>query len=301
LTAIKVAAESECKMPAIMTLPAILWFQEIAIADVPLVGGKNASLGEMVRELGTSGVRIPAGFATTAAAYRGFIAACAVEPAMREHIRRYRTGEISLQEAGGAIRELLNVCLRCFASLFTDRAISYCEAKGFDHFAIALSIVVQQMVRADLGGSGVIFSIDTKTGFPGVTVISGAWGLGETVVQGSVDLGKYAVFKPLLDKPGARPIIEKTRGANAIKMVYADGDSKRTRIVETSPAERHAFVLTGEEILELGHWAVIVERHYGRPMDLEWAMDGETGLLYLVKARPETVQSGISQSRLLHY
>ena len=349
----------------ISTLPSVLWFEDIGIADVSLVGGKNASLGEMVRMLAQSGVRVPAGFATTAAAYRRFLTENDIEPAMRERIRRFQAAEINLQQAGAAIRELilsaripddfareireaydrlgarvklkdpavavrssataedlpdasfagqqetfLNVrgdhalqqaCLGCFASLFTDRAISYREAKGFDHFAVALSIGIQQMVRSDLAGSGVIFTIDTETGYPNVAVISAAWGLGETVVQGSVDPDKYVVFKPLLGKPGACPIIEKSCGNKAIKMIYADGSSKRTSIVATRISERGKFVLDDEEIVELGRWAAIVEQHYGRPMDLEWAKDGESGLVYLVQARPETVQSGRSSTSFRSY
>jgi pyruvate,water dikinase len=157
------------------------------------------------------------------------------------------------------------------------------------------------MVRSDLAGSGVIFTIDTETGFPHVAVISAAWGLGETVVQGSVDPDRYVVFKPLLEKPGARPVIEKTCGAKATSMIYADGGSKSTRIVETSLDRRHAFVLDDDEILELGRWAAAVERHYGRPMDLEWAKDGESGLLYLVQARPETYQSNLSATSFRSY
>ncbi|TIX50715.1 phosphoenolpyruvate synthase [Alteraurantiacibacter aquimixticola] len=338
----------------------VIPFEQVGIADVPSVGGKNASLGEMLRELGASGVRVPAGFATTAEAYRHFIAANAIEPAMADCFSRFCSGEANLQETGEAIRELvlggtmpeelskaiaaayaelgkqlgkaepavavrssataedlpdasfagqqetfLNVrgqraladaCLRCFASLFTDRAIAYREAKGFDHLSIALSIGVQQMVRSDLAGSGVAFTIDTESGFPHVAIISAAWGLGETVVQGSVDPDRYMVFKPLLEVPDACPVIEKTRGEKAIKMVYAVGGSKRTQVVETEPAERERFVLSDAEIVELGRWAVAVERHYGRPMDLEWAKDGESGLLYLVQARPETVQSQESGS-----
>jgi pyruvate,water dikinase len=343
----------------------VLWFEDIAIVDVPLVGGKNASLGEMVRELGSGGVRIPSGFATTASAFRNFISANGIEVGMRRQIERFHAGDVTLQDTGSLIRAqflegkipeqlatairtaydelakrlnvrnpavavrssataedlpdasfagqqetflnvsghkaLIDACLRCFASLFTDRAISYREAKCYDHFAVALSIGIQQMVRSDLAGSGVIFTIDTESGFPHVAVISAAWGLGETVVQGSVDPDKYVVFKPLLATPGARPIIEKTRGEKAIKMIYAEGGSKRTQIIETSAAERRQFVLSDDEILELGRWAAIVEQHYGRPMDLEWAKDGETGLLYLVQARPETVQSGRSRSSFLRY
>jgi pyruvate,water dikinase len=343
-----------------MAQSSVLWFEDITIADVPTVGGKNASLGEMVRELAAKGVRVPAGFATTAEAYRDFIVSGGIKPAMRDQIRLYHAKEATLQEAGQAIRALIldseipdqlanaistaydelakrtkvknpavavrssataedlpdasfagqqetflnirghralrDACRRCFASLFTDRAISYREAKGFDHFAVALSIGIQQMVRSDLAGSGVIFTIDTETGFPRVAVISAAWGLGETVMQGLVDPDKYVVFKPLLEKPDAHPIIEKTCGGKAIRMNYAEGGSKHTRIVETSLAERCKFVLEDDEIIELARWAVIVENHYGRPMDLEWAKDGETRLLYLVQARPETVQSSLSSS-----
>jgi len=346
-------------------MPSILWFEEIAISDVPSVGGKNASLGEMVRELGGKGVRVPSGFATTAEAYRGFIAENGIEPTIREQTEGYRAGKASLQDAGAAIRErflsasipealaseicsaydklasrlgggeiavavrssataedlpdasfagqqetflnvrgkraLLDACLRCYASLFTDRAISYRETKGFDHLDVALSIGIQQMVRSDLGGSGVAFTIDTETGFPDVVIISAAWGLGETVVQGEVDPDKYVVFKPLLEKPGARPVIEKSLGVKAIKMLYAEGGSKRTQVVETTPGERRSLVLSDEEIVELARWALAVEKHYGRAMDLEWAKDGESGLLYLVQARPETVQSGRSRNSFLAY
>jgi pyruvate, water dikinase len=198
-------------------------------------------------------------------------------------------------------RELLEACRRCYASLFTDRAISYREAKGFDHLQIALSIGVQRMVRSDRAGSGVMFSIDTDTGFPGVAVISAAWGLGETVVQGTVDPDKYLVFKPLLDDRRYRPIIEKTLGGKERKLIYATGGSARTAIVDTTQRERQTFVLSDDEILALGLWAVIVERHYGRPMDMEWAKDGETGELYMVQARPETVQSGKRSALLKTY
>ena len=343
----------------------VMWFSEIALADVPRVGGKNASLGEMVRELGQGGVRVPDGFATTASAYRAFLKLNDLEKPLADIVAQHRAGTLDLQAAGSAIRELilagrlpdalardilasydelaerlgianpavavrssataedlpdasfagqqetflnvvgarglLDACRRCFASLFTDRAISYREAKGFDHLDVSLSVGVQQMVRSDLAGSGVMFTIDPETGFPHVAVISAAFGLGETVVQGSVDPDKYVVFKPLLEDTGMRPIIEKTCGAKTIKMIYARGGSKRTRVVETGPGERRQFVLTDDEILELGRWALQVERHYGRPMDIEWAKDGMTGRLYLVQARPETVQSGTSVTQMLTY
>ena len=344
--------------------PNTRWFDQITIADVPYVGGKNASLGEMIRELGNNGVRVPTGFATTASAYRAFLDANGLERPISEQISAYKTGRTTLQAAGSAIRELmrsgtipddvakdiraaydelaerlettdpavavrssataedlpdasfagqqetflnvvghralLDACRRCFASLFTDRAISYREAKGFDHLAISLSVGIQQMIRSDLAGSGVMFSLDPETGFPHVVVINAAFGLGETV-QGSVDPDRYVLFKPLLDNPGLLPIVDKSCGAKAIKLVYARGGSKRTKIAATGSAERRQFVLGDEEICELGRWAVLVERHYGRPMDLEWAKDGKNGKLYLVQARPETVQAGRNPAKMLTY
>tara|TARA_R110002051_G_scaffold69411_3_gene124868 strand:+ start:4843 stop:7263 length:2421 start_codon:yes stop_codon:yes gene_type:complete len=196
--------------------------------------------------------------------------------------------ETYLNIAGEA--SLLDACRRCYASLFTDRAISYRQTKGFDHMKVALSIGVQQMVRSDIGGSGVMFSIDTETGFDKVVLINAAWGLGENVVQGTVDPDEYQVFKPLLGDPSLRPIIARKRGAKAIKMIYGTQDQP-TRNVPTSRAERAALVLRDDEILKLARWAVTIEHHYGCAMDMEWARDGETGRLYIVQARPETVQS----------
>ena len=338
-----------------MAADLIAWFETLGIGDVARVGGKNASLGEMTRTLKKEGVRVPDGFATTAAAYRDYVAINGIERELRTRLEALKRGKASLHETGAAIRQLfldrefpaatagairdayrelcrrsgietvavavrssataedlpdasfagqqetfLNVrgeralaeaCRRCYASLFTDRAISYREAKSFDHLQVALSIGVQRMVRSDLAGAGVMFSIDTETGFPGVVVINAAWGLGETVVQGTVDPDKYLVFKPLLEERRFRPIIEKTLGAKERKIIYATGGSARTAMVDTDRRERQSFVLTDDEILELGRWSVIVERHYGRPMDMEWAKDGETGKLHMVQARPETVQS----------
>lgn len=185
---------------------------------------------------------------------------------------------------------LLDACRRCYASLFTDRAISYRQTKGFDHMKVALSIGVQQMVRSDIGGSGVMFSIDTETGFDKVVLINAAWGLGENVVQGAVDPDEYQVFKPLLSNPALKPIIARKCGAKSIKMIYG-GQEEPTRNVPTSKAERQALVLGDDEILTLARWATTIEDHYGCAMDLEWARDGNTGRLYIVQARPETVQS----------
>ena len=186
---------------------------------------------------------------------------------------------------------VLDACKRCFASLFTDRAISYRKAKAFDHLSVALSVGVQIMVRSDLGGSGVMFSIDTETGFDKVVLIDAAYGLGENVVQGAVDPDQYLVFKPFLDKPELLPILEKKRGGKAIKMIYAEGEERPVRNVPTSKAERQSFVLADPEILQLARWAKAIETHYGCPMDMEWAKDGETGELFIVQARPETVQA----------
>ncbi len=185
---------------------------------------------------------------------------------------------------------LLNACRRCYASLFTDRAISYRQTKGFDHMKVALSVGVQQMVRSDIGGSGVMFSIDTETGFDKIVLINAAWGLGENVVQGTVDPDEYQIFKPLLADPSRVPIIEKKCGQKAKKMIYGD-ETEPTRNVPTSKAERAAFVLADSDILKLARWAVTIEKHYGCPMDMEWAKDGETGEIFIVQARPETIQS----------
>jgi pyruvate,water dikinase len=339
----------------------VVWFEEVGMGDVPEVGGKNASLGEMTHSLRSSGVRVPDGFATTATTYRAFVQANGIEPALREGIRQYRTGQASLRQTGEALRalfldssfpgemaeairdryrslgtrsqlenppvavrssataedlpdasfagqqetflnvvgeaQLLDACRRCYASLFTDRAISYREMKNFDHLSVALSVGVQQMVRSDVGASGVMFSIDTDSGFPHAAVISAAWGLGETVVQGSVDPDKYAVFKPLLAEPSAVPVIERTLGSKAQKMVYGQGGSDRTRTVDTSEHERRAFVLDDAEVILLARWALLVESHYGCPMDMEWAKDGLTGEIFMVQARPETVQARKGNTR----
>ena len=198
-------------------------------------------------------------------------------------------------------KALLDACRRCYASLFTDRAISYRQAKGFDHLKVALSVGVQTMVRSDLGGAGVMFSIDTETGFDKVVLVNAAWGLGENVVQGAVDPDEYQVFKPLLSQPSLVPIIEKKLGEKAQKMIYAQDGDRPTRNVPTSKAERAAFVLNDPDILTLARWACVIEDHYGRPMDMEWAKDGETGEMFIVQARPETVQSRKEASAFKSY
>ncbi len=332
----------------------IAWFETLGRHDVPRVGGKNASLGEMVQTLSSKGINVPPGFATTAEAYWNYVEANKLEDRMTGLLADWEASKSTLAETGQAIRAiflrgdwptdtekaiieayrelsrragvteaevavrssataedlpdasfagqqetflnikgekaLIDACRRCYASLFTDRAISYRKAKGFDHMKVALSIGVQQMVRSDLGGSGVMFSIDTETGFDKVVLINAAWGLGENVVQGAVDPDEYQVFKPLLGNPSLTPIIEKKRGAKDIKMIYGTGEAP-TRNVPTSKAERAAYVLSDPEILTLAEWATTIEAHYGCPMDMEWARDGRTGAMYIVQARPETVQA----------
>ena len=343
----------------------IVWFEDLSRTDVPLVGGKNASLGEMVGALAQRGIRVPGGFATTAQAYRQYVAANDIEPVMRRWLDKLDAGAASLQHAGAAIRHaflegvfpadieamiseayddlssrsdqeavsvavrssataedlpeasfagqqetflnvsgkraLLDACRRCFASLFTDRAISYRQAQGFDHMDVALSVGVQRMVRSDIAGSGVMFSVDTETGFPDAIVISAAWGLGETVVQGYVDPDPYRVFKPFLERADTAPLIERSLGAKERKMVYAAGGSVRTLTKRTTRRERETFVLSDDEVFELARCAKTIEEHYGRAMDMEWAKDGQTGELFIVQARPETVQSGREVGKLVSY
>ncbi|MBW3590686.1 MAG: phosphoenolpyruvate synthase, partial [Actinobacteria bacterium] len=341
----------------------VVWFTELSSGDVELVGGKNASLGELIANLAPAGIRVPEGFATTAEAYWRFLDSAGLRKVIAAQVERLDKGA-ALSDVGSAIRRkildaplpeeiadsvtaayrnmsaaagkeqldvavrssataedlpeasfagqqesflnvrgeqaLLETCRRCFASLFTDRAISYREHQGFDHDAIALSVGVQRMVRSDLAGAGVMFSIDTETGFRDSVIIDAALGLGEAVVSGQVDPDEYAVFKTLLDEPALKPIISKTKGAKRRKIVYApEGD--RTRTLETDAQERAAYVLSDDQIMMLARWAVDIETHYGRPMDVEWALDGETGELYVVQARPETVQALRESTQLRSY
>jgi len=207
--------------------------------------------------------------------------------------------ETYLNVSGAA--ELLRACRKCYASLFTDRAIVYRETNGFDHLQVALSIGIQKMVRSDRAGSGVMFTLDTETGFRGVVVVNAAWGLGENVVQGTVNPDKYVVFKPLLGDARRTPIIEKTLGKKERKLVYGEGGGARTRNINTTRRERESMVLGDAEILQLARWAVAIEKHYDRPMDIEWAKDGDSGDIFVVQARPETVQSAKSSTLLKTY
>jgi pyruvate,water dikinase len=338
----------------------VLPLDAVGIADIPLVGGKNASLGEMIQQLQSKGVKVPTGFATTAYAYRFFIQGAGLETKLREIFADLDVEDVNnLRQCGKQARTLmlqtpfpeelekaiaqayedlcnqygadtdvavrssataedlpdasfagqqetylnvhglqavLQACHKCFASIFTDRAISYRQIKGFDHFNIALSVGVQKMVRSDLAASGVMFSIDTETGFKDAALITAAYGLGENVVQGAVNPDEYLVFKPTL-KQGYRPILEKRLGTKEIKMVYDLGGSKMTKNIPVPPSDRVTFALNDDEILQLAHWACLIEEHYSQvrgvytPMDIEWAKDGITNELFIVQARPETVQS----------
>ncbi|MGZ8709511.1 MAG: phosphoenolpyruvate synthase, partial [Thermoanaerobaculia bacterium] len=197
--------------------------------------------------------------------------------------------------------DLLEACRKCYASLFTDRAIFYREEKNFDHLHVALSIGVQKMVRSDLACAGVAFTLDPESGFPRVVVINAGLGLGETVVKGEITPDQYMVFKPLLDDPKLRPIIQKSRGDKALKLLYSRGGTHATRMVSTTPQERESLALTDDEILELARWSVSIETHYRKPMDIEWAKDGESGELFIVQARPETVQARRPVHSLVRY
>lgn len=341
----------------------ILWFDEIGIDDIGLVGGKNASLGEMVCSLKEQKIPIPKGFAITAAAYRyvleqsgaleklkkllkgldhknGKKLALVGEKARRvilaseipedlqeEIVTAYRKlgKEVAVRSSATAEdlptasfagqqesflnifgeKELLLACKRCFASLFTNRAIAYRAEQKIDHLTTYLSIGVQEMVRSDLASAGVMFTLDTETGFPNVVYITGSYGLGESVVQGLVNPDEFYVFKPTLQE-GYKPIIDKCIGSKATKIVYAKGKNP-TKCVSTPIGERKKFCLNDKEILQLAKWAVIIEEHYSKksgkwtPMDVEWAKDGKTGRLYIVQARPETVQSQKNRNVLEEY
>ncbi|MEF8848619.1 MAG: phosphoenolpyruvate synthase, partial [Candidatus Thermoplasmatota archaeon] len=328
-----------------------IWFEDLGMNDVPSVGGKNASLGEMISALKEKGVNVPSGFAVTAYAYKYTLEEAGVDKKIKEILSDLDTNDVNnLKERGQKVRDLIkdtplpkdleedirkhyqgmeerygenvDVAVRssataedlpdasfagqqetylnvtgeeellekvreCFASLFTNRAISYREDKGFDHFDVYLSVGVQKMVRSDLASSGVMFSIDTESGFEDAVFITGAWGLGENVVQGSVNPDQFYVFKPTLKK-GYRPVVEKKLGSKEKRMIYSE---KGTKNVPVDQEDRDKFVVNDDEILKLAKWAVAIEEHYEKPMDIEWAKDGKTGELFIVQARPETVHS----------
>ncbi len=343
----------------------VLWFENLSSDDLSIVGGKNASLGEMIKTLKNRNIRVPDGFATTTKAYWKFIDENKIEEKLNRMLDDYQKDKKSLKETGKAIRKLFNdgnmpeevardireayvelskrynadaadvavrssataedmpeasfagqqesflnitgedhltqVCKKCFASLFTDRAIAYREENNFKHMNVALSVGIQKMVRSDLAGSGVLFTLDTDSGFPDVVLINAAWGLGENVVQGTVNPDQYTVFKPFLEKKDIEPIIEKTLGSKEKKMVYADRGKNPTKNIKTTGKERASFVLTDGEIMQLARWSTAIEDHYERPMDIEWAKDGEEDRIYIVQARPETVHSQKAAATLKTY
>ena len=337
----------------------IVPLDQLGMNDVPVVGGKNASLGEMISNLGSLGVAVPGGFATTSAAFNDFLDAAGIRSKIQQKLDALDSGDVKALAATGAeirgwiidaplaqdfadeittayqamasdgvdatvavrssataedlpdasfagqqetylnisgIDQVLGSIKRVFASLYNDRAISYRVHQGFEHSEVSLSAGIQRMVRSDLAASGVMYSIDTESGFEDVVFITSSYGLGETVVQGAVNPDEFYVYKKTLGL-AERSILQKNRGSKMIKMVYADGDSPEEAIctVDVEQADRDTFSITDEEITELAKMAVTIEKHYGRAMDIEWAKDGENGQLYIVQARPETVQSRAGQ------
>jgi pyruvate,water dikinase len=334
----------------------LAWLKDLRLKDLAEVGGKNASLGEMIAGLSAAGIRVPGGFATTAAAFREFIAQEGLEKRIEDRLRALDTADVkALAAAGKEIRgwileasfpqalekeirsyyqqlerqagaeasfavrssataedlpeasfagqqetflnirgadNVLEAIRHVFASLYNDRAISYRVHQGFAHAAVALSAAVQQMVRSDLGSSGVLFTLDTESGFRDVVFITASYGLGEMVVQGAVNPDEFYVHKPMLEK-GRPAIVRRALGSKLQKMVFSQSATtgKSTRVVDVPEAERHRFSLSNEDILELARYAVAIERHYGRPMDIEWGKDGADGRIYVLQARPETVKS----------
>jgi pyruvate,water dikinase len=349
------------------TLP----LKEVGINDIPLVGGKNASLGEMLQNLTSLGVNIPDGFVVTVNAYSAYLKHNSLDDKIKnildsidyESIESLRRGGMQIRQAflngkfpqemseeitacyeklsklygqdltdvavrssataedlpdasfAGQQETFLNVrgpemlmeCIRkCFASLFTDRAISYRQSFGYDHFQLALSVCVQKMVRSDLGSSGVAFSIDTESGFKDAVVINASYGLGEMIVQGAVSPDEYIVFKPLL-KEGYKSIIEKKMGNKDKMMIYGEGGDERVKVIPTDEKFRNRFCLKEENILKLANWVMIIEEYYSTlrnkwtPMDVEWAIDGLTKELFIVQARPETIHSQRNPATITEY
>lgn len=343
----------------------VLPFTQLTNKDVPLVGGKNASLGEMYQKLVPQGVRVPPGFAVTAYAYRYLLKQAGIADDIRRILRGLNTNNLKdLAKRGAAVRatimkakvppeleaaiiksyralcksfgvaavdvavrssataedlpdasfagqqesylnvvgekKLLEACKKCFASLFTDRAISYRVDKHFDHFKIGLSIGVQKMVRSDKACSGVIFTLDTESGFREAVLINASYGLGEYIVKGTVTPDEFYVFKPTL-RQGFPAVIHQRVGSKEKKLVYAGKTGKATRSVVVSPADRARLCLSQAEVLQLARWGMQIEEHYGRPMDMEWAKDGVSQQLYIVQARPETVQARKSSQVLEDY
>ena len=341
----------------------VLPFEELRVGDVESVGGKNSSLGEMISQLASAGVRVPTGFATTSIAFRDFLKHNQLDQKISERLAKLNVDDVrALAEAGAQIRswiegaafqpqleadiraafqkldasgkgsfavrssataedlpdasfagqqetflnvsginDVLKKIREVFASLYNDRAISYRVHKGFAHADVALSAGVQRMVRSDLGAAGVMFTLDTESGFPGVVFITSSYGLGETVVQGAVNPDEFYVFKETLAK-GKKAIIRKSLGSKLIQMQFApQGSTERVQTVEVAPEERNRFSISDEDVTELAKYAVIIEKHYGRPMDIEWGKDGVDGKIYILQARPETVKSQAADQVELRY
>ena len=341
----------------------VLPFEELRVGDVESVGGKNSSLGEMISQLASAGVRVPTGFATTSLAFRDFLQHNQLDRKISERLVQLNVDDVrALAEAGAEIRswiegasfqprleseiqeafkaldnsgkgsfavrssataedlpdasfagqqetflnvsgieDVLHKIREVFASLYNDRAISYRVHKGFSHAEVALSAGVQRMVRSDTGAAGVMFTLDTESGFPGVVFITSSYGLGETVVQGAVNPDEFYVFKETLAQ-GKKAIIRRSLGSKLIQMQFAPAGSKeRVETVEVSPELRNRFSISDEDVTELAKYAVIIEKHYGRPMDIEWGKDGQDGKIYILQARPETVKSQAAGQVELRY
>ncbi len=341
----------------------VLPFEELRVGDVESVGGKNSSLGEMISQLASAGVRVPTGFATTSLAFRDFLQHNQLDRKISERLVQLNVDDVrALAEAGAEIRswiegasfqprleseireafkaldnsgkgsfavrssataedlpdasfagqqetflnvsgieDVLHKIREVFASLYNDRAISYRVHKGFAHAEVALSAGVQRMVRSDTGAAGVMFTLDTESGFPGVVFITSSYGLGETVVQGAVNPDEFYVFKETLAQ-GKKAIIRRSLGSKLIQMQFAPAGSKeRVETVEVSPELRNRFSISDEDVTDLAKYAVIIEKHYGRPMDIEWGKDGQDGKIYILQARPETVKSQAAGQVELRY
>jgi pyruvate,water dikinase len=341
----------------------VLPFEELRVGDVESVGGKNSSLGEMISQLASAGVRVPTGFATTSLAFRDFLQHNQLDRKISERLVQLNVDDVrALAEAGAEIRswiegasfqprleseireafkaldnsgkgsfavrssataedlpdasfagqqetflnvsgieDVLHKIREVFASLYNDRAISYRVHKGFAHAEVALSAGVQRMVRSDTGAAGVMFTLDTESGFPRVVFITSSYGLGETVVQGAVNPDEFYVFKETLAQ-GKKAIIRRSLGSKLIQMQFAPAGSKeRVETVEVSPELRNRFSISDEDVTELAKYAVIIEKHYGRPMDIEWGKDGQDGKIYILQARPETVKSQAAGQVELRY
>lgn len=348
----------------------IVWFEDIGLEDVPLVGGKNASLGEMIKDLSRQGVNVPNGFALTSEAYFYFLEKTGIKDEIEEIIskidvtnikdllkksekirslilksslpkdleekvidfykklsKQYGEENVDVAVRSSATAEdlptasfagmhesflnikgkkkLLEAVKRCFASLFLPRAISYRQEKGFDHMKIAISVGIQKMVRSDLACAGIMFTLDTESGFPDVSVINGTWGLGEMIVKGKITSDEFFVAERMLVK-GYPAIIKKTLGSKKYKMIRGKG-GEATKIIPTTEKERNSFVLSDEEVLRLADWAIKIEKHYSKkagawqPMDIEWAKDGKNGKLFIVQARPETIHRGEEKRSFFEY